>query len=142
MESIATDFFKINGLCLHFKTFFTVFSLHQTAIRPQIQLSEPCLSACQSCFEHNTKYIRLGRVSDLTLHPSPIQTALDLENVRFVLDPCSCWHSSLGTGIQSTTFATTLHFWMQPCAKGSGNPEQNSASNLRIWAQLWSGLLH
>ena len=28
----------------------------------------------------------------------------------FALDPCSCWRSSLGTGIKGKTFTIALHF--------------------------------
>ena len=39
-------------------------------------------------------------------------------SASFTLDPCSCWHSSLGTGIQGKMFAIILHCWMQPCLRG------------------------
>ena len=49
----------------------------------------------------------------------------------FVLDPCCCWLSSLGTGILSITFAVTLHFWTQPNLV----EHTSNASRLTEWSE-------
>ena len=71
---------------------------------------------------HNAPFLHVSRnikhpIAGFCHWPLPPGLRSDVQVTRecFTLDPCSCWCSSLSTGIQGKTFAINLHFWMQSC---------------------------